>query len=651
MSPSELLAHFRERATPCFFAGFASTTSTAEAQREIFPVETTRLIEAASLIAREHCWPLLGYGEKCFGAERVNWLRDPLSGIEWPLDYHCDVNLARGDGSDARVLWEINRLGHLITLGRAYAVTRDESLSAEFFAQVESWREQNPVGRGANWACAMEVALRAMNLLAAFALFLDAPQMNGETLAQLLAMFDAHGAHIRRNLEFTYISTSNHYLSDVIGLLWLGLLLPELAAARAWREYGLREMLREMEHQVLPDGADCEASTGYHRFVLELFLYSFILCRANNIEIEERYWQKLRAMLEYVRAYIRPDGRAPLIGDTDSGQVMLIKKRAADDHAYMLAIGATLFQERRFKSFDSNVPEELLWMFGVEGVRDYENLVQAKARANEETASQAFPDAGTYIMRQDDLFLLCNTSGAGLYGRGSHGHNDALSLEVSACGTSFIVDPGTYVYSANLSERHLFRSTAYHSTVEVDGAEQSTINERIPFVIGDEASPRVIGWETTPERDTLIAEHYGYAKLSAPVTHRRTIRFIKRERFWIIEDALTGHGAHELRFRFHFRSGLEISARADGIAQAYDKMNGATLIIAALDTKELPTLEARFMSRDYGEKTPSVSARWSIVANVPSTFRYALVPVGASDDVEERLEIVRRFLTTSTWKV
>src|SRR3712207_4320923 len=88
------------------------------------------------------------------------------------------------------------------------------------------------------------------------------------------------------------------------------------------------------------DGADFEASTGYHRLVLELFLYSFILCRENNIEIDKRYWQKLRQMFEYVRAYVKPDGLAPLVGDTDSGRVMPVRQRAANDHAYLLSLGA-----------------------------------------------------------------------------------------------------------------------------------------------------------------------------------------------------------------------------------------------------------------------------------------------------------------------
>src|SRR5207237_4470618 len=205
------------------------------------------------------------------------------SNFDWPLDYHADINLIRRDGSDARVVWELNRLAHLITLGRAYAITSDQKFSEEFFQQIASWRAQNPVGRGVNWNCAMEVALRAMNLLAAFALFLRAPQMNEVALKDLLKLFDQHGAHIQRNLEFSHIATSNHYLADVAGLLWIGVMLPELAAAPEWREVGLRELLQAMDKRVLAAGADYEASTGYHRLKLELFLYSFVLCQLHGI--------------------------------------------------------------------------------------------------------------------------------------------------------------------------------------------------------------------------------------------------------------------------------------------------------------------------------------------------------------------------------
>ncbi len=245
MSADELLAHFRGPREAKFFCGFCEPSDGLKHEAE----------GAANRIADDHCWPLLGFGEKCFGRE-IQWTRDPLSQYVWPLDYHRDLKLMRSDGSDVRVLWELNRLGHFVTLARAYAATNDKRYSAEFFAQLRSWVEQNPYSRGPNWNCAMEVALRAMNLLAAFEIFRRSTRLDSDSLQLVLRVLQQHGNYIRRNLEFSYIATSNHYLSDVAGLLWLGLMLPELRDARAWREFALAQVLREMDKQVLPDGAD-----------------------------------------------------------------------------------------------------------------------------------------------------------------------------------------------------------------------------------------------------------------------------------------------------------------------------------------------------------------------------------------------------------
>lgn len=636
LSPEELLAHFRSRQSPDFFPGFAAgAQQTATLQQELFPDETTELIARAKRVANEHCWALLGFGDKCFGMGEIDWNLDLLSGYDWPLAHHAGISLIRDDGSDVRVVWELNRMAQLITLGRAYAVTDNQRFSTEFFLQLATWRDQNPVGRGVNWNCAMEVALRSINLLAAFELFLRAPQMNQTELAEMLRMFDQHGAHIQRNLEYSHIATSNHYLADVTGLLWIGVLLPELEAAREWREFGLRELLGEMDKQLLPDGADYEASTGYHRLKLELWLYSFVLCHINDIDIDQRYWDKLRGMIEYVRAYLRPDGCAPLIGDSDSGQMFQLAHRRGDDHAYLLALGAAVFQEPRFKAAAANAPEELLWILGEQGTSDFESLP-----AGDPVSSRAFPDAGTYVLRQDDLYLLFNACGSGVNGRGSHGHNDALSIEVSAGGTAFIVDPGSYVYTADLRERQRFRSTAYHSTVEVDEFEQNTTDESVPFVIGDEAHPTVISWKSDGDTDVVAAEHDGYQRLPSPLTHRRTVHFDKRKRFWQVEDQLSGAGEHDLAFRFHFAPGLQTNLRPDGTIEVCDMMNGARLLIAASGLAAEPVLESRFSSPDYGAKAASESVCWIVRASMPVTARFVLVPVCAGEDESERLLLI-----------
>lgn len=656
---ADLLAHFHSRVRPKFFLGFQDLAMTARWQRQVFPNETARLIKQAERIANEHCWPLLGFGEKCFGEREIQWNRDPLSGFMWPLDYHAGINLIRNDGSDARVVWELNRCAHFITLGRAYAITNDDRIGEAFFRQLESWRVQNPVARGVNWNCAMEVALRAINLLGAFALFLRAPQMDEIALKEFLKTLDQHGAHIQRNLEFSHIATSNHYLADVVGLLWIGLMLPELEAAREWREFGLREMLNEMDKQVLPDGADYEASTGYHRLKTELFLYSFVLCHLNGVDIDEKYWGRVRAMIEYLRAYLRPDGRAPLIGDSDSGQVFPIVRSAGNDHAYVLALGAAVFQEPSFKidthasgvehdgglgtdetnQHAGGVRTELLWFLGEQGLRDYEALPPSEAGV-----SRAFAAAGVYLLRDADLYLHFNAGGVGVNGRGSHGHNDALSIEVSAGGTAFIVDPGSYLYTANLHERNLFRSTAYHSTVQVDGAEQNTIDEHVPFVIGNEAQPRVLAWQTNAGADLIVGEQRGYQRLARPITHRRTIRFDKGKRFWLVQDEMAGEGTHEFSFRFHLAPNLDTKVRPDGIVEVCDKMNGARLLIicqkpdrdGGLDV----ILEPRFSSIDYGEKEPTVSVCWPVRSAAPLRMEFMLIPNGPGEDETERIKVV-----------
>lgn len=630
-----LLQHFRERSSPSFFTGLAQAESTGRFQRRLFPRKTERLIESARLIARDHRWSLLGFGEQNFGPQ-INWHRDPLSGRAWPLDYHADIPLWHNDGSDIRVLWELNRLGHLLTLARAYALTGDEDLAAEFFAQLDSWCEQNPVGRGANWSCAMEVALRAMNLLAAFSIFLNSPKLNEERLVTLLAMFDQHGAHIRRNLEFSHLATSNHYLADIAGLLWLGIMLPELKAAAEWRKWALSELLREMDKQILPDGADYESATGYHCLVLELFLYSFVLCRANEISIAEKYWRKLHSMLVYLRDILRPDGLAPLIGDSDGGRLLPMGTRDANDQAYLLALGATIFNDDKFKLAPTAGPEELLWLLGEAGVQDYERLANSAQTAE----SRCFSDAGTYILRQDNLFLIFNANAA-LRGRpASHRHNDLLSIEISVGDTAFITDPGTYVYTANLRERRLFRSTAYHSTIQIDDEEQRVIREEEPFAFDSEAAARVLLWESRDERDRVVAEHTGYQRLSEPVTHRRTITFDKTNRWWLVEDEISGSGTHKIAARFHFNSGLQVNVSQNHVV-AEDKSGGTRLFLCPLDLDQSAKLETQFTSRNYGCRAESVSAYWTVKATMPFQLRWAIVPVCAGERPEERLKVVQ----------
>ena len=636
VSPDDLVSHFKVRESPRFFPGFNEIGT----QKDKLNAESTKSFSwihaEADRITRSHCWLLFGHLVIDHGAS-IDWLRDPLSGKRWPAEYHADIDLKWEAGSDIRILWELNRFGHALTLAQAFALTGDELYANEFFSQVELWLQMNPVGKGPNWVCAMEVAIRAINLAASFQLLRHSKSLDRQKLDMMLRLFDSHGRHIKRNLEFSYLITSNHYLSDVAGLLWLGVLLPELAGAAQWREFGLKELLAELEKQVLNDGVDFESSTGYHRLALELFLYSFCLCRVNDIQIASHHWIRLERMVNYLRAYLRPDGRAPLIGDNDSGRILPLAPHAGDDHSYLLDLAAVAFENSRFKTDAHGPAAEVAWLFGSAGV-----VLFNKLAASESPSSEAFEDGGIYILRDSDLYLLLNASDSGAKGRGSHGHNDALSIELSAFGTSFIADPGVCAYTSDLDLRNSFRSTAYHSTVEIDGFEQNEIHRDAPFVIGNDARPSPVDWSSTPDFDEIAAEHFGYSKLRHSVIHRRAVRFDKRREFWFVDDSFSGEGEHEFKFRFHFAPGINVTNSDDSILEASDSQNEPFILLATAGSTNVPMLENLYSSRDYGMKQESTAACWTIHDTVPFSIRWVLVPGRNSSTRNSAMDLITR---------
>src|SRR6185295_11231632 len=358
------------------------------------------------------------------------------------------------------------------------------------------------------------------------------------------------------------------------------------------------------------------------------------LCDLNQVPIVPSHRRKLHAALLYLRGIMRSDGLVPLIGDTDSSRVLPIAARAANDRAYLLAvgagpgaiIGAAEFRDSQLKLPHSELPQEVLWLTGESGLQVQNQLPSA----TEAASSQAFPDAGICVLRHEDLFLLFNANGAHKRRPASHQHNDVLSIEISACGRAFVVDPGTYVYTADLHERQLFRSTAYHSTVQIDDEEQQTIREESPFAHGGEAIARVLEWESTGERDRVVAEHSGYQRLAEPVTHRRAITFDKSKRWWLIEDELVGKGQHKVATRFHFDAGLEVKLSKNNGVIAADEVSGIRLLVRSLDLDQAAELEAQFTSRHYGSKVESVAACWTTNTSMPSKLRWSIVLLGES---------------------
>ncbi|HSO75045.1 MAG TPA: heparinase II/III-family protein [Blastocatellia bacterium] len=298
--------------------------------------------------------------------------------------------------------------------------------------------------------------------------------------------------------------------------------------------------------------------------------------------------------------------------------MLRFKERPALDHAYLMPLGAVLLGETSFKQ-SSRICEEAIWGFGRTGRETFDRL----ALNQQAVESRAFPEAQIYVQRAGELYSIIDCGDHGLRGRGSHAHSDALSLEVFAHGRTFLRDPGTYVYSASESDRNLFRSTAYHNAVRIDGKEISEINKGELFALGSNVRPRVNRWESNAESDILDAEHHAYARLAQPVRHRRVVTFNKREGLWILEDSFTGRGRHRFEFFFNIDAGLEVSIDSDAVVVADRK--GTTLSIVAADKALEPRIEGRWVSPAYGTRLSASAIIFALSAEVPFTVSFQLL--------------------------
>lgn len=492
----------------------------------------------------------------------IPWHADVLNGYQWnPRTFYRNVERPV-DRADIKVPWELSRCQHLPTLGMAYLATRRPRYAAEVASQIEDWVVSNPAGFGVNWACAMDVAIRAVNWLWALSFIAQAPELTDTFLTLVLGSLLAHGRHIRRNIERSRFGIStNHTLAGYVGLLYLGVALTGFREAAAWVAAGRTGIVDCMRSQVAADGVNFENSIPYHRLVLEMFAGTYVISTRNGMDLPEDFAHSLERMFEFIQHYTRPDGRAPIIGDCDDGRLQILSRYfdwEPQDHRYLLALGAALFNRDDFASLALNAPgglEEVAWLLGADAGR---RVAERPALACE-LVSRAFAESGRYVLRHGRHHAIVCTDPVGSDGIGNHKHNDILGFELTVSGVSMVVDPGSFLYTSDTGARNRFRSTRAHNTVMVDGVEQNRMPG--PFWMLPDARVHVLRWRSGAAHDVLDALHTGYARLAQPVTHRRTIVLRKAPFGWLVVDRLDGKGWHTIVSSLHLAPGGHLGSR------------------------------------------------------------------------------------------
>jgi hypothetical protein len=216
----------------------------------------------------------------------IDWQKDFKSGFRWnERTWYKDIKYGNIPGIDIKVPWELARLQHLPQLAIFSLVdeTLKEQNIKEFKYQILDFIENNPPRMGVNWACTMDVAIRAANMLVAYDMFcqIDDVGIFDDEFKQIFAnSIYEHGLHIINNLEYSEWLTSNHYLSDIAGLLFISAYLENQEDVNQWLAFSIQEIINEMKNEFYEDGGNFESSTSYHRLSGELMIYSTALIKS-----------------------------------------------------------------------------------------------------------------------------------------------------------------------------------------------------------------------------------------------------------------------------------------------------------------------------------------------------------------------------------
>jgi hypothetical protein len=329
----------------------------------------------------------------------IDWQLDFKSGFRWDgRCYYRDTSFGDVAGADIKVPWELARLQHLPQLATAHILAKagrpgfdtPYAYAREVRNQILDFLAANPPRFGVNWVCPMDVGIRAANILIAVDLMRGAGATLDAAFEQAVARAAAgHARHILANLEWSTTPRSNHYLSNLAGLLFCALYLPTSDETDSWLDFAAQQLSDEVVAQFMPDGGNFEGSTNYHRLSAELALFStaallgvaterskaFSTAVRHRLSVQpplgvgvapsmhatdggtlplsEQATARLQGALACVAGWSKPDGRPPQIGDTDSGRLFKLHpilynennelKEATLDHRTLLSAKPALF--------------------------------------------------------------------------------------------------------------------------------------------------------------------------------------------------------------------------------------------------------------------------------------------------------------------
>ena len=291
----------------------------------------------------------------------ISWNKDLNTNFEWNNKWYKLIRI-ENNNSDIKIPWELSRMYHILQL-IYYSFLFDnkeeqKKIIKETKNQIIDFIIQNPLYYSVNWTCAMEVGIRAINLIYYFnilKLLEKKLKIKDEYFEKtFLDFIYEHGKFIIENLEYNKELTSNHYLADITGLLYISLFLEKNNKTNdkqttknikkdkrinskekeieKWFYFSIKEIKKEYEKQFYEEGTNFEGSTAYHILSTQMILLSYFILKKydgkllfqKKFSIKKHFniGEKLLKSLIFIDDITKKNKNITQIGDNDSGRII-----------------------------------------------------------------------------------------------------------------------------------------------------------------------------------------------------------------------------------------------------------------------------------------------------------------------------------------
>jgi hypothetical protein len=524
---------------------------------------TDRLSGSISALGFEWRW----------SGDDIDWHRSPDTGRSWPRLFFGRIDYRQGNPhGDVRVAWEPSRLQQLVELAiiaRDVPASREQAIKL-LENQLESWMRANPPGCGIHYISVMECGLRLIAVC--HALDIARPHLDDESPVwrSVTTIVASHAYLIRKRLSL-YSSSGNHTIAECTGLVYAGVLFPEMKGADDWLETGVNILCEESGRQILADGGGIERSLWYHLFVLDLLGLVGELLRHRGDAVPVEISTAVQRGCGFIALLANSQLDLPKQGDWDDG--------------YALSPHLQLTWRRSVE----RIPVETFIDYGLTSIT---------------------------IDQYGSSRLLFDHGSLGMAPSYGHGHADALSLLMDINGKELLIDTGTFSYTGDPKWRGYFRSTPAHNTVCVDGHDQA--QQATAFQWSRPYSAELVRSHVTEDGTIYLqARHNGYADIC--VEHVRYIIGIPG-RLVIVLDQINGEGEHKLDLYWHLATDPVVEngiLRFDGYDQnVLMSLQDSDFLLCRGEQNPI----CGWRSPCYGIREPITTVMKSYVGKLPHEF-------------------------------